>query len=294
MGQQRQNAEGMLLAVAVVWGTSYALAKQAVAFYPIVGFLFIRFFITFILLLPWLKGHQRTALIPGLILGTVLAAIFLCETLGVAHTRASHAAFLISLCVVLTPFVEWVTFGQRPEPTVFAAALLSLCGALMLTGVTSLSLNGGDMLILAAALLRALMVCLTKKLMQRYDVSALALTAVQTGTVAGFSLMLLLLTQQGIPPLPIGMSFWGPTLWLVLACTLFAFFAQNYAVKRTTPTRASLLMGSEPLFGALFASLWLQETLSVMAWCGGGLIVIASLWAIRPRRTDKLIASPQR
>ncbi|BCQ47625.1 hypothetical protein ERHA55_51520 [Erwinia rhapontici] len=117
---------------------------------------------------------------------------------------------------------------------------------------------------------------------QHRNVPALALTAVQTGVVASGSLVVLLATEHGIPALPESTLFWGPTLYLVLFCTLFAFFAQNYAVKRTSPTRASLLMGSEPLFGALFAVLWLQESLTPAAWLGGLLIVAASLWATRP------------
>jgi drug/metabolite transporter (DMT)-like permease len=68
-------------------------------------------------------------------------------------------------------------------------------------------------------------------------------------------------------------------IYLVLACTLFAFFAQNYAIKRSSPTRVALLMGSEPAFGALFACLWLGERISVTAWVGGGLIVVASMLA---------------
>ena len=67
--------------------------------------------------------------------------------------------------------------------------------------------------------------------------------------------------------------------YLVLACTLFAFFAQNYAIKRSSPTRVGLLMGSEPAFGALFASLWLGERIPALGWVGGGLIVVASLLA---------------
>ncbi|BCQ37249.1 MULTISPECIES: DMT family transporter [Erwinia] len=282
MEKQQRYAEWMLLAVAVVWGTSYGMAKQAVLFYPVVGFLFIRFLLTFVLLLPTLRLCWRQALPPGLILGSVLLAIFLCETYGVALTSASNAAFLISLCVVLTPFVEWLMFRQRPEISVFIAAAVSLCGAMLLVGGTQIAMNRGDLLVLGAALLRALMVCLTKKMTQHRNVPALALTAVQTGVVASGSLVVLLATEHGIPALPESTLFWGPTLYLVLFCTLFAFFAQNYAVKRTSPTRASLLMGSEPLFGALFAVLWLQESLTPAAWLGGLLIVAASLWATRP------------
>lgn len=295
MEKQQRYAEWMLLAVAVVWGTSYGMAKQAVLFYPVVGFLFIRFFMTFVLLLPTLRHCWRQALPPGLVLGSVLFAIFVCETYGVANSSASNAAFLISLCVVLTPFVEWLMFRQRPETSVFIAAIVSLCGAVLLVGATQIEMNIGDLLVLAAALLRALMVCLTKKLMQHSTVPALALTAVQTGVVASGSLVVLLVTEHAIPALPESTLFWGPTLYLVLFCTLFAFFAQNYAVKRTSPTRASLLMGSEPLFGALFAVLWLQESLTSVAWLGGLLIVAASLWATRPvKRRPGLIKAREK
>jgi drug/metabolite transporter (DMT)-like permease len=39
-----------------------------------------------------------------------------------------------------------------------------------------------------------------------------------------------------------------------------------------------LLTSTEPAFGALFAVLWLGESLSISGWVGGGLIVLAALW----------------
>ncbi|MGL6040476.1 MAG: EamA family transporter, partial [Deefgea sp.] len=68
-------------------------------------------------------------------------------------------------------------------------------------------------------------------------------------------------------------------IFLVLFCTLFAFFAQNYAIRRSTPSRVALLLGTEPVFGALFAAMVLGEALSANVILGGGLIVLASLAA---------------
>lgn len=100
-----------LLLVAMVWGTSYGVAKGALAFYPVLGFLAVRFILTFTLLLPALlragRTQQHDALRAGAPLGALMLLSFLCETFGVAHTQASNAAFLISLCVVSTPFAEW-------------------------------------------------------------------------------------------------------------------------------------------------------------------------------------------
>lgn len=280
-----QLSDVLLLLVALVWGTSYGVAKQALAFYPVLGFLAVRFCLTFLILLPQLRGAGRSAWAPGLPLGGVMLAIFLCETYGVLLTSASNAAFLISLCVVITPFVEWLLLGERPDGRLLPAVGLSLLGTWLLSGGVDLQFNLGDGLMLLAALLRALLVCLTRRLTADSQVPALALTAVQTGVI-GFGCLLLgsLLLPGGLPPLPTAPAFWAGSLYLVLFATLFAFFVQNHALRRSSPTRVALLMGSEPLFGALFAVLWLSEQLSLQAWLGGLLIVGATLWTSLGRR----------
>jgi drug/metabolite transporter (DMT)-like permease len=276
----------MLLAVAVVWGTSYGVVKSALAFYPVLGLLALRFGITFVILSPALR-HLRAAdartLRGVLIAGILLLGIFLCETFGILMTRAANAAFLISLCVVLTPLVEWLLLKRTPSRIEWSAVALSLLGAWLLAGDGALSFNPGDALILLAALLRALTVCVTKRVMRDSALPPLAVTAVQSGVVAFGSAAAAWLFAprqwQALPALSGHATFWAYIAYLVLACTLFAFFAQNFAIKRSSPTRVSLLMGSEPAFGALFACIWLGERISTAAWIGGALIVAASILA---------------
>ncbi|WP_148714310.1 DMT family transporter [Chitinolyticbacter meiyuanensis] len=283
-------ADLMLLLVAVVWGTSYGVAKSALAFYPVLGFLAVRFCLTFVLLLPTLRElaaeRGQQALKAGLPLGLILLCIFLCETFGVALTSASNAAFLISLTVVLTPFVEWLLLRRRPDSQAFVVAGISLIGAWLLTASVEFGrFNIGDGLMLAAALLRALMVSATQRLTAGKTMSMLTLTAIQSGVVGSGSLIVAtLMLPHGLPALPHQPAFWIATIYLVLFCTIFAFFAQNYGVRHTgSPSRVSLLMGSEPVFGALFAAFWLGERLAPEAWLGGALIVGAALWASWPR-----------
>ena len=107
----------MLLVVAVVWGTSYGVVKSALVFYPVLGLLALRFGITFVMLSPALRTlrHADARTLRGVfIAGVLLFGIFLSETFGVLLTRAANAAFLISLCVVLTPLVEWMLLKRRP------------------------------------------------------------------------------------------------------------------------------------------------------------------------------------
>lgn len=280
-------ADAALLLVAVVWGTSYSVAKGALAFYPVLGFLAVRFGFTFALLLPALlratRTQRRDALAAGLPLGGLMLGIFLCETFGLALTQASNAAFLISLCVVFTPFAEWGLLGQRPARAMFVFAGVSLAGAALLSGGLSGNWGWGDALMLAAAVLRAITVCQTSRLTRRRNAPVLALTAVQAGIIALGSLGLAFALPGGLPPLPRDASFWLGCIYLVAGCTVFAFVAQNWALRHSSPSRVGLLMGSEPAFGALFAVLWLGESLSAASWAGGALIVAAALWTMLRR-----------
>lgn len=281
--------ELLLLLVAAVWGGSYTAAKLATQQLPVLEFLVLRFGLTFVLLLPALKPLARmpwrSALGGAIMLGANLLAIFICETFGVSLTTASNAAFLISLCVAFTPFCEWWLLGQKPSSSVIAAAALSMLGAGLLAfqhGGGS-QLVWGDGLMVLAALLRGLMVCLTRRHGQKHQLPALTMTAIQMGVMAVGAVAVLLVVQgPTFHPLPATIGFWAAMAFLVLLCTVLAFFVQNYAVARTSPSRVALLMGSEPLFGALIATVFMGEAATAQGWLGGALIVGSAWWVTRP------------
>lgn len=291
-GTQRRPAfgpvEALLLLVAVIWGGSYSAAKIATGQVPVLQFLVLRFGLTFLLLLPALRGlagaSWPAALAGASLLGINLLTIFVCETFGVSLTTASNAAFLISLCVAFTPLCEWWLLKARPSRTVLAAAGLSLLGAGLLAfqhgGASGLA--WGDGLMVLAAFLRGVMVCLTRRHGQRHGLPALTVTAVQMGVMTLGSALLMLVVHGPVwPPLPRSLPFWGAMAFLVLLCTLFAFFVQNHAASRASPSRVALLMGSEPLWGALIAMLWMGERMAAQGWIGGLLIVGSAWWVTR-------------
>lgn len=281
--------EWLLLLVAVIWGGSYSAAKLATGQMPVLQFLVLRFGLTFLILLPALRGlavaSWPAALTGASMLGINLLAIFVCETFGVSLTTASNAAFLISLCVAFTPLCEWWLLKARPGGAVLAAAGLSLLGAGLLAFQhgASARLAWGDGLMVLAAFLRGVMVCLTRRHGQRHGLPALTVTAVQMGVMTlGSAILMLAVHGAAWPPLPRSASFWLAMAFLVLLCTLFAFFVQNYAASRTSPSRVALLMGSEPMWGALIAVLWLDEHMALQGWVGGVLIVASAWWVTRP------------
>lgn len=285
------RVEWLLLLVAAIWGGSYSAAKIATDQVPVLQFLVMRFGLTFVLLLPALRGLAvpawPSALAGAALLGANLLAIFVCETFGVSLTTASNAAFLISLCVAFTPLCEWWLLKVRPGGSVLAAAAVSLLGAGLLAfqhGGSLRALAWGDALMVLAAFLRGVMVCLTRRQGQRHGLPALTLTAVQMGVMTlGCTVLMGVFQTPAWVPLTASATFWGAMAFLVLLCTVLAFFVQNHAASRTSPSRVALLMGSEPLWGALIAVLWLGEHLALQGWIGGLLIVASAWWVTRPR-----------
>lgn len=282
--------ECMLLLVAIFWGTSYGLTKDALMYVGVFSFIGIRFGLTFLMLLPVLvrdfKQGKNQDWLRALPTGLVLSGIFVCEVSGVLYTSATNAAVLISLSMILTALAETLINRSRVPGSLWLMGMLSCLGVLLLSlhSGFNLSFNLGDGLILLAAVGRAIMVTLTKRLTHNRSISMLSLTAIQSlvvmlmAVIVGWGLGESIAWSSLSQP-----AFWLITLYLVLMCTLFAFFAQNLAISRTSPTRVALLMGSEPLFGALFAMLWLGESLSLIQWFGA-LLIIASVMRVSTSR----------
>nr|WP_217906221.1 DMT family transporter [Vibrio natriegens] len=276
--------ELLLLLVAIVWGTSYGLTKSAITYTTVSIFIAIRFGWTFLLLLPmmirdFVQGKSRDWPV-ALPTGVILAAIFFFEVYGVSQTTASNAAFLISLNVIFTLLLETLLGSRKPNRALIWLCLFSTAGVVMLTNTQGINMtfNQGDIYILCAAALRAVMVIMTKKLTHGKHITNTALTCIQSFVVALSACLISVVSHEPTQPLfPQALEFWLTTSFLVLFCTLFAFYVQNYAVRKISPTKATLLMGSEPLFGAIFSLLWLNEVLTSVQWLGAAILLIAVL-----------------
>ncbi|MGR3411170.1 MAG: DMT family transporter [Paracoccus sp. (in: a-proteobacteria)] len=279
------RADLAVIGVALVWGASYPVAKGALAYMPVFLLIFYRFTLTALMMtaVAWrdLRMSSRRDLSAGVLLGAILCAIFVAETWGVSMTTATNTALIISLCTIFTPFLEFGLRRRLPPLGVQGGALMAILGVMVLSGgVSAFSL--GDLLVLCAAGLRAVMVVSTKRLMEGSRLSSSALTAVQAATVAGLT-MALILSRSGLSGLWVEAELvaWSSVAFLSLFCTIGAFYVQNAAVRRTSPTRVGLLMGTEPLFGFALAWAVLSEPATPAALLGAGLIVLGTFLGLR-------------
>ncbi|MFK0252329.1 DMT family transporter [Streptomyces sp. NPDC090445] len=279
-----------VLAVAVVWGGSYLAAKNITAADTVIAVLVLRF----ALVLPVLvvAGWRRLRTLAGRqlrgagLLGLVLGGIFVLETYGVVHTSATNAGLIISLTMIFTPLAEAALRRRAPSGAFLAAAGLSVAGVVLLTQGAGFTAPGlGDLLILGAALARTVNVLLTARMAAVRDADSLSLTTVQLGSAVLVFAVLAAVPGTGATPWAAAAAF-GPAEWAGLAflsvcCTLFAFFVQMWAVRRTSPSRVSLLLGTEPLWAAVAGIALGGEHLGPAGLAGAALILAGTAWGRR-------------
>ncbi|MGQ4489426.1 DMT family transporter [Streptomyces sp. SAS_281] len=279
-----------VLLVAVVWGSSYLAAKGITTPGTVVAVLVLRFAVV----LPVLAvtGWRRLRTLSAAqwrgagLLGLVLSGIFLVETYGIVHTSATNAGLIISLTMIFTPLAEAAVTRTRPTGSFLAAAGLSVAGVVLLTqggGFTSPS--AGDLLMLAAALARTLHVLLMARIKSVDGADALSLTTVQLGSAVAVFALLAAAPGTGAAPWTVAAGFgareWGGLLFLSVFCTLFAFFVQMWSVRRTSPSRVSLLLGTEPLWAAAAGIAIGGERLGIAGAAGAVLVLAGTAWGRR-------------
>ncbi|WP_282202288.1 DMT family transporter [Kitasatospora fiedleri] len=277
-----------LLAVAVVWGSSFLVVKRVAGPETVVAVLVLRFGLVLPVLgaVAWrrLRGLSAAQWAGGALLGVVLGAVFLLETYGAVHTSATNAGLVISLTMVFTPLAEAALRRSAPSGAFLAAAALSVLGVALLTGDGGLRApSAGDLLVLGAAGARTVNVLATARLRAVRGVDALALTWVQLAFAT--AVFVLASPFAGRSPLSVAGSLdaarWGLLLYLSLLCTLFAFFVQLWAVRATSPSRVSLLLGTEPLWAALCGVLLAGDRPGPFALLGAVAVLAGTEWGRR-------------
>ncbi|MFJ8586578.1 DMT family transporter [Streptomyces sp. NPDC093595] len=276
-----------LLLVAAVWGASYLAAKGITTTHTVIAVLVLRFAVVVPVLVAagWRRLRALTA--PqwrgaGL-LGAILSGVFLLETYGVVHTSATNAGLIISLTMILTPLAEAALTRTRPPAAFLAAAGLSVAGVVLLTqggGFTAPST--GDVLMLLAAVARTVHVLAMARLTSVRGADSLSLTTVQLGGAVMVFAVLAAAPGTGPSAWTVAVGFgareWAGLLFLAVLCTLFAFFVQMWAVRRTSPSRVSLLLGTEPLWAAAAGIAIGHEHLAAASLAGAVLVLAGTWW----------------
>lgn len=271
------RAVGGLVFVTLVWGITFTVVKGALADASPMVLVAARFGLATLLLLPLLPRVTRAELAAGLVLGLLFWGGIAVQTTGLAETTPSRSAFITSLTAPLVPLVGWLVHGERPGIRVLFAIGLATAGLYLLTDPGTGGPNRGDLLTAAGAGLFAGHIVAIGRLTGRGDAGRLLV--VQLGLTA-------LLAAISAPI--IGAPRFSPTPALLLALLFLVstaigtFWFQIRAQRVLAPAETGLIFTLEPVFASLTSWIVIGETLTLVQWLGGALIVVGmSVSALR-------------
>lgn len=284
-----------LIGVAMVWGATFVMVKEAVAAYPLYSFLGWRFSVAvlaFVAFFPRsLLRLNRPVITAGSLAGAFLCAGYIFQTWGLSGTTASKAAFITGMFVVITPAMQAVLLRHVPKWHTVVGVALAVLGLWLLSGGSGEGWNSGDTRVLICAVAYSGHMIVLGSVGKRHDVFALTLvqlvfTAVICGGVA-------LLTEP--VRLPATADVWIALLVTGVIATAVAFAIQTYAQRHIPPARTALILISEPAFGGLFG--WIAgEALGLRGLAGALLIlagmVAAELAGARSRPAEGVVLEP--
>ncbi|PLR81096.1 EamA family transporter [Bacillus canaveralius] len=287
-------ADFSLLLIAFVWGSTFVLVQNAIAFLDPFSFNGIRFFLAAILLGGWLFLFERKQLrhlnkkivMSGLFLGFLLFIGYAFQTAGLLYTTSSKAGFITGLSVVMVPIFAIYLLNERPGRNAVIGIIGATAGLYLLTMAGTSGLTTGDGLVFVCAIGFAMHILMTGKYAGQFP--ALLLTMIQVSTVALLSAISAFLFEdwQSVAKHDILLSRDVAAALLITAvfATALAFLAQTSFQKFTTPTRVALIFAMEPVFAAVTAYVWAGERLSFSAVLGCMLIFAGMVFAELPRK----------
>jgi drug/metabolite transporter (DMT)-like permease len=263
--------ELILVAVTVLWGSTFIVTKDVVRGMAPLPYLVLRFGVAALVLGALLHRRlppTRSAFVDGAVLGFMNSAGLLLQVFGQVYTTASHSSFITSLNTPLTPLVGLALYRARPSRPQLVAVVLATVGTMLLTWPPAgTRWNRGDLLTVGCAVLYAFTIVEIARRTPRHD--PLVLTVMQLGSAAlTFAVALgaarVWLAAVGLPaapemlllearPFALDGKLIAEILYMSIVCSVVTFTAQTWAMARMSATHAAIVFALEPVFATAMA-----------------------------------------
>ena len=293
----RWQANTLLLAVALIWGSAFVVQNLAMAHMGPMGFTGVRFLVGALVVAPlaWREGkflhgrglhYAREDLAPEAGLGLLLCVGAGLQQVGIQRTTVTNAGFLTALYVPLVPLLAWWRSGQAPQLWMWPASAGCLVGTYLLSGAGSVVFNQGDLWVLASVLPWALHILFVGEVAKRMAAPFMVACGqffVCAAAALGWAALAEPFDVSALAAAAPAIVFTG------IVSVGIGFTGQVIAQSNTTPSDAAILLSTETLFAALFGYALMGDRLGATAWAGaalifGGMLAVQLLALRQPAR----------
>jgi drug/metabolite transporter (DMT)-like permease len=280
----------MMLAVACIWGANFTVVKYGTHVLAPLAFNGVRvalaaLALTVIALVrrgPWPPARELAALIGIGMIGNGLYQVLFVE--GIARTRASDAALVISAGPAFVALLGWLVGTERISQRAWVGIALSIAGIALVVLDSTAPARGqstllGNGLVLLGSLCWAVFSVLLKPFTHRVDGVQLS-----AATMVGGAIALLVVAWRSVAAADwraVGPPAWGAIVYSGIAGLVVAYLFWYRGVRVLGPTRTAMYVNLQPVFALLIAWAVLGERPGVTQLFGaaavmGGLLLARS------------------
>ena len=286
--------------VAILWGTQHAVIKSILDDHAITpnAFSFFRFFLSTLIIAPYTPKSRNTWRW-GAELGLYMFAGYAMQAVGLQYTTAQKSGFLLYLNVKFVPIINVILFRKNNKNVhVWLSAFIAFLGtALLAFSPTSphndasrmrMNWNIGDLWSIGAAVASAMYIIRLEHALQQMEIREEGTSTAQLNSASLWVVTILCLvwnlvqmdyssvfTPSTIQHLSHHLY---PILYLSFIVTALANQIQSIGQQTLSAERASIIYAMDPVYGAIFSYLLLNEKLSIpWGYIGASLITIAAV-----------------
>jgi drug/metabolite transporter (DMT)-like permease len=278
------KAHLLLVLVALIWGSTFVLVKEALNDSSPLVLNAARMVIAAVLLALYYRKKiavlTKPALAAGVVVGIFLYLGYALQTSGLKLTTPSKSAFLTGTSSVLVPLLLVAIWRAHIHRWRVAGIVLALGGLFLMTvpaGAAGLAdfakVNLGDILTIGCAFCFAFQIIFLGHATQRFPFEQIAVLQVGTAAVL-MSVSAPLLEHPHFRPTG---TVIAAVLITGILCTAVAFTVQSWAQQFTPATHTALIFTTEPVFAWLTSFIYLKERLGLRAGAGALLILVGVL-----------------
>ncbi len=267
------RSEAVLVAITILWGTTFLVVQNALAASGPLFFVGLRFgsaaLVMALIAAPVLRGLTWAETRAGMMIGIAIFLGYTLQTYGLQTIPSSKSAFITALYVPIVPLLQWLILKRPPGIMAWIGIGLAFTGLALLAGPdgTSIGLGIGEFLTLLSAAAIASEIILIGGFAGRVDVRRVTVVQLAATSLLAFGLMA-----------PMGEPVPGPSWLLILSAVGLGLasagiqLAMNWAQRTVSPTRATVIYAAEPVWAGIVGRVF-GELLPAAALVGAGLIV---------------------
>ncbi len=288
----------LLLVPPLMWGGNFVVGRYIHDSIPPATMNFWRWLLALVILLLWsgkefwrrrelIRKHWRFLFMLGLS-GITLFHTFVYASLH--HTTAVNSTLIFTLTPVTIIVLSWLIFRDTITRQQVLGIVISLIGAaaIVLKGdwrfLLDISFNRGDLLMLCAMPNWAFYSVILKRRPAELDANLLLVSTILIGLLLQIPLFLWELAQGHVMELNTASIL--SIAYVCIGPSIIAYFCWNRGVAEVGANQAGVFLHLVPVFGAIFAIVFLNEQMYGYHFIGVALIacgIYLSTYAGKPR-----------